>query len=84
MGFEHNNCSGGCVRQGKKQWLHLLEWLPEVYRERELLEEKFCEEFGKYSFLKDMTLKQLREEYEEKREKKKESKPAGGVQDYLR
>lgn len=78
LGFEHNNCSGGCVRQGKKQWLHLLEWLPEVYRQRELLEEKFCEEFGKHSFLKDITLKQLREEYEKKKNNEKDKKSAGG------
>lgn len=34
-GFSHNNCSGGCVRQGKKAWLHLLQHYPEVYAERE-------------------------------------------------
>lgn len=34
-GFSHNNCSGGCVRAGKTQWLHLLKTYPNVYRERE-------------------------------------------------
>src|SRR6056297_3350027 len=32
-GFSHNNCSGGCVRQGKKSWLLLLKTYPEVYAE---------------------------------------------------
>jgi 3'-phosphoadenosine 5'-phosphosulfate sulfotransferase (PAPS reductase)/FAD synthetase len=64
MGFEHNNCSGGCVRQGKKQWRKLLKLLPEVYQAREDLETRFQERFGKGSFLKDMTLKQLREDNE--------------------
>lgn len=35
LGFSHNNCSGGCVRAGKKQWKLLYEKLPEVYLERE-------------------------------------------------
>ena len=34
-GYIHNNCSGGCVRAGKKSWLHLLKNNPEVYIERE-------------------------------------------------
>jgi 3'-phosphoadenosine 5'-phosphosulfate sulfotransferase (PAPS reductase)/FAD synthetase len=34
-GYIHNNCSGGCVRAGKKSWLHLLKSNPEIYRERE-------------------------------------------------
>lgn len=61
LGFEHNNCSGGCVRQGKKQWLKLLAFLPDVYHEREMLEENFRAKFGKGSYIKDMTLKELRE-----------------------
>jgi len=35
LGFEHNNCSGGCVRAGKKQWKKLYDLLPEVYADRE-------------------------------------------------
>ena len=61
LGFEHNNCSGGCVRQGKRQWKKLLATLPDVYDERENLEQKFRDKFGKGSYLKDMTLKELRE-----------------------
>jgi hypothetical protein len=65
LGFEHNNCSGGCVRSGKRQWLRLLRTLPEVYAERERVEEEFSHLAGKpQHFMKDMSLKQLREEYE--------------------
>jgi hypothetical protein len=61
LGFGHNNCSGGCVRQGKSHWLKLLYTLPEIYKEREILEQSFRKKFGKGSYLKDMTLKELRE-----------------------
>jgi len=62
LGFEHNNCSGGCIRAGKKQWAHLLRVLPEVYKQREDFEESFRELNGKdVHFLKDTTLKHLRE-----------------------
>lgn len=57
LGFEHNNCNGGCVRQGAKQWRHLLRVLPEVYKAREDLEA----EFSPYTFMKDISLKRLRE-----------------------
>jgi len=60
LGFEHNNCSGGCVRQGIKQWRKLLALLPEVYHERETLEKQFREKHGDYHYLKDITLEQLR------------------------
>ena len=62
IGFEHNNCSGGCVRSGKKQWALLLRVLPEVYAERERVEVEFEKLFGKKAtFLKDISLKELRE-----------------------
>ncbi len=65
MGFKHNNCSGGCVRSGKKQWLHLLKVLPKVYEERERVENEFSLLSGKnYSFMKDKTLTNLRSEFE--------------------
>lgn len=57
LGFEHNNCNGGCVRQGARQWRHLLRVAPEVYAEREKLEV----EFAPYTFLKDVSLRRLRE-----------------------
>lgn len=59
-GYIHNNCSGGCVRAGKKSWLHLLKTNPDVYRERERVEFEFKN--GQYTFMKDVSLKQLREE----------------------
>jgi 3'-phosphoadenosine 5'-phosphosulfate sulfotransferase (PAPS reductase)/FAD synthetase len=62
LGFDHNNCSGGCVRQGKKQWRHLLDVLSEVYAQREQLEESFRMTSKKdVHFLKDITLRELRE-----------------------
>ena len=61
LGFSHNNCSGGCVRAGKKQWIKLLEKLPDVYRQREEIEEKVREYLGKdVHILKDTTLRNLR------------------------
>lgn len=61
IGFTHNNCSGGCVRAGKKQWKLLLEKLPEVYAERERVENEMREWLGKdIHFLKDETLEQFR------------------------
>ena len=65
LGFEHNNCGGGCVRSGVGQWRHLLATLPEVYAERERVEEEFREKTGKdVHYLKTITLKQLRENIE--------------------
>lgn len=61
LGFQHNNCSGGCVRAGKKQWKLLYETLPDVYFDRERVEEEMREHTGKnIHFLKDETLKHLR------------------------
>lgn len=62
LGFKHNNCSGGCVRSGKGQWLHLLNTLPDVYAERERVERELSEHVGKEcTFMKTISLKQLRE-----------------------
>lgn len=67
LGFMHNNCSGGCVRAGKKHWAHLLKVLPEVYRDRERVEESFRERYGKdVHFFKDETLRHYRERIEAK------------------
>jgi len=61
MGFNHNNCGGGCVRAGKKQWKHLLETLPDVYMKREEMEERFRKELGKdVTIIKGITLKEFR------------------------
>ena len=63
LGFKHNNCSGGCVRSGKRQWIQLLRVLPDVYAERERFEMEFREHFGRGTILKDTTLEQLRVDY---------------------
>jgi 3'-phosphoadenosine 5'-phosphosulfate sulfotransferase (PAPS reductase)/FAD synthetase len=61
LGFLHNNCSGGCVRAGKKQWKLLYEKLPEVYANRERVEREIREYLGKdISFFKDETLEAFR------------------------
>lgn len=61
LGFLHNNCSGGCVRAGKKHWKLLYEKLPEVYAERERVEREMRERFDKdISFFKDETLEEFR------------------------
>lgn len=59
QGYLHNNCSGGCVRAGKKSWLHLLKTNPEIYAERERVEREFKQ--GQYTFMKEISLKELRE-----------------------
>ena len=65
IGFKHNNCSGGCVRSGKAQWKLLHEKLPEVYAERERVEREFSESVGKKcTYLKDVSLQELREKME--------------------
>ena len=65
LGFSHNNCSGGCVRAGKKQWIHLLKVLPEVYHERSRVEQHIAVLTGKkVSYMKDITLIELQSAYE--------------------
>jgi len=65
MGFTHNNCSGGCVRAGKKQWKRLFEKLPDVYLDREKVEENIRKYLNKnVHFFKDETLRQFRKRIE--------------------
>lgn len=65
LGFLHNNCSGGCVRAGKKHWKLLYEKLPEVYAERERVESDMRMYLGKdIHFFKDETLESFRERIE--------------------
>jgi 3'-phosphoadenosine 5'-phosphosulfate sulfotransferase (PAPS reductase)/FAD synthetase len=62
MGFQHNNCSGGCVRAGKATWALLLRTMPAVYAERERLEKEFSAWAGqKTTYLKDESLFELRQ-----------------------
>lgn len=77
-GFTHNNCSGGCVRAGKKQWVSLFRAYPDVYEDRERIEIEFTvwnndRRLKKdpdytprdYHFMKDMSLLELRKVLEE-------------------
>jgi 3'-phosphoadenosine 5'-phosphosulfate sulfotransferase (PAPS reductase)/FAD synthetase len=69
LGFLHNNCSGGCVRAGKKHWKLLLEKLPEVYADRERVEEEVRKYFNKdIHFFKDETLKHFRERVQQQQQ----------------
>lgn len=64
-GFTHNNCAGGCVRGGMKHWASVLRVYPEVYADRERIEIEFHEKIGKKgTFLKEMSLTDLREAIE--------------------
>jgi len=64
-GFSHNNCSGGCVRAGKKQWVSLLSIYPKVYAAREQVEIDFNTHFGTAAtFIKGISLTELREAVE--------------------
>lgn len=65
LGFKHNNCSGGCVRAGKKNWKLLFEKLPDVYIDRERVEREFRAWIKKdVSFFKDETLESFRKKIE--------------------
>lgn len=46
MGFKHNNCGGGCVRAGQKQFKQLLDFMPERFAEWEKQEEKMQDFLG--------------------------------------
>ena len=67
LGFSHNNCSGGCVRAGKKQWKRLYETLPKVYLDRERVENEMRVRVNKdIHFFKDETLEAFRLRIENK------------------
>ncbi|MFF8786893.1 phosphoadenosine phosphosulfate reductase family protein [Streptomyces sp. NPDC015125] len=53
LGFQHNNCSGACVRAGQRQWKHLLATLPERYSHAEAQEEQLRELLGNVAILRD-------------------------------
>ena len=46
LGFKHNNCGGGCVRAGQKQFKLLLETMPDRFAEWERQEEKMQDYLG--------------------------------------
>lgn len=73
LGFEHNNCGGGCVKAGQGHFAHLLSVFPARFAEWERKEEEVRQHIGaNVSILRDrrggetsvMTLRALREEVE--------------------
>jgi len=62
MQFAHANCGGRCVRGKLQHWRHLLRMFPERFKEMEDFEKNF--KGGQYTFMKDYSLRQLREDYE--------------------
>jgi 3'-phosphoadenosine 5'-phosphosulfate sulfotransferase (PAPS reductase)/FAD synthetase len=73
MGFQHNNCGGGCIKAGIGHFAHLLDTLPEVFKTWEDNEQTMRDYLKKdVSILRrtrdgvrsNFTLKQLREERE--------------------
>lgn len=69
-GFTHANCSGGCVKAGQGQFVHLLRTRPAVFAEWEAQEQALREHLGKpVAILRDrhggvtrpMTLVELRQ-----------------------
>lgn len=61
LGFKHNNCSGGCVRQAKSSWRLLYEKFPEVYADRERMEKDISEYLGKkVTIMSDESLEEFR------------------------
>ena len=72
MGFDHNNCGGGCVKAGQGHFVRLLDRLPDVFATWEAKEQEMRDLLGDVSILKDriggtarpMTLRDLRERHE--------------------
>lgn len=46
LGFSHNNCGGGCVRAGQKQFKHLLDVMPDRFATWEKQEAKMQDFLG--------------------------------------
>lgn len=46
LGFKHNNCGGGCVRAGHKQFKQLLDTMPDRFAVWEANEEKMQNQLG--------------------------------------
>ena len=73
MGFQHNNCGGGCIKAGIGHFAHLLDTLPDVFKTWEDNEQAMRDYLKKdVSILRrtrdgvrsNFTLRQLREERE--------------------
>jgi len=77
LGFSHNNCSGMCVRGGQGHFIHLLKTFPERFAWMEQYEKEMQQYLGNdVTILKrtkdkvrhNLSLQQLREEYEQEPE----------------
>lgn len=85
LGFSHSNCGNFCVKAGYSHFKHLLEKLPERYKQHEEMEQKFREWIGKdVSIMKKRIYKDGKEyyggsltmrEFREKIERAKEADP---------
>lgn len=72
LGFSHDNCGGKCFASGQANWALALKTDRAGYLNDEEQEERFRQEFGNYSILKDrrggvskpMTLREFRERVE--------------------
>lgn len=93
LGFAHNNCGGFCVRAGQGHFINLLKTMPERYKHHEEWEQKvisLCKEHHgqdkEFSILtrqrkgvkEQLTLKQLREEWEAENTKDIDLEDMGG------
>ena len=47
LGFEHNNCGGGCIKAGQRQFRHLYLQLPDVFAEWERREQEMRDYLGR-------------------------------------
>lgn len=69
LGFQHNNCGGGCVKAGQATWATLLRELPKRYEWWERHEEQMRQQLGDVAIMTDrrggkrvvMTLRTFRE-----------------------
>jgi 3'-phosphoadenosine 5'-phosphosulfate sulfotransferase (PAPS reductase)/FAD synthetase len=74
LGFEHNNCHGGCVRSGKGGWARLLHYFPNEYMRIEQAELDWQVINGNFTILRDerkngtfpLTLREHRQRMEAK------------------
>jgi hypothetical protein len=79
QGYQHGNCAGACVKQGKGDWLRLLRWKPDLFQRYEEWEAGMRAKgppFDGYAFCRDerggtvrpVTLQELREGAEGRQE----------------
>jgi len=55
LGFEHNNCGGGCVKAGQSHFAHLLQVFPSRFAEWEAHEAEMRVQLGDVAILRDRT-----------------------------